>query len=75
VFFVLKGIKSVLSNLNDNKLKLRHLFICSSTALMLDWKSTIFESVIATPESSAKRICKEFTVQILGRSLINTTYI
>ena len=43
----LKWMKSVLSNLNDNKLKLRHVFIYSNTALMLDWKSAIFELVIA----------------------------
>lgn len=67
-------MKSVLSNLNDNKLKLRHVFIYSNTALMLDWKSAIFELVIAALVWSAKRICKEFTIQILGKSLINIRY-
>jgi len=71
VFFVLKWIKSVLSNLNDDKLKLRHLFICSNPGLMLDLKSTIFELIIATVESSAKRICNEFPIHIFGKLLVN----
>jgi len=68
-FFLFNWIKFVLSKFKDNKFKLNHLFNCSNTAVMLDWKSTILELVITTLVSSAKTISVEFPIKILGKSL------
>lgn len=51
-------------NFNGNKLKLKHIFNCSKTALMLDWESAIFELMITTLVSSTTRICMEFPIKI-----------
>jgi len=43
---------------------MNYLFYCSNTALMSEWKSTIFELVITTLTSSAKGIGIEFPIKI-----------
>jgi len=52
------------------KFKLNYLFNCSNTALMSEWKSTIFELVITTLTPSAKGIGIDLPIKIFGKSLI-----
>jgi len=69
-FFVLKLIKLVLSKFSGNKFRLNQLFNCSNIALILDWKSTIFELVVTALVSSVKIISMAFQIKSLCKLLI-----
>jgi hypothetical protein len=63
-------IKLVLSKFNGNKFRLNQLLNCSNTALILNWKSTIFELVVTALVSSVKIISIAFQIKSLGKLLI-----
>ena len=69
-FFVLKLMEYVFfffSNFNNNKFTLNQLFNYSNTTVILNWKSTVFESVTITLVSSMQSIGKVLWINISGK--------